>query len=143
MIERSVCFDFQSRVQDAFAGISSLQLDLPVTWTVGASHGLTLETMAEVWARRPAKLAGLSSRKGSIEVGMDADFLVFDPDAEFIVGDDSVPLFHRHPSVTPFMGERLRGRVKATFVRGEIVFLDGHGHSDERCGKSLLKYRDF
>lgn len=73
---------------------------------------------------------------------MDADFLIFDPDEEFIVGDDSSPLFHRHPSVTPFMGERLRGRVKATFVRGELVFLDGR-HSDASCGKSLLKFRDF
>ena len=56
--------------QDAFAGISSLQLDLPITWTAGATRGLTLEKMADVWSRRPAELAGLSARKGSIEPGM-------------------------------------------------------------------------
>ena len=97
--------------------------------------------MAELWARQPAALAGLAGRKGSIEAGMDADLLVFDPHEEFVVDGDEFPLFSRHPT-TPFLGERLGGRVRATFVRGEIVFVDGE-HSGAACGRALLKHRDF
>ena len=128
---------------EASAGITLLQLDLPSTWTAGAPRGLTLERMAEVWARQPAALAGLAGRKGSIEAGMDADFLVFDPREEFVVDGEEFKLFHRHNAHVPFMNERLTGRVRATFVRGEIVFLDGEHSGPRACGKSLLRHRDF
>ena len=55
--------------------------------------------------------------------------------------NDKFPLYHRHP-ITPFMHEKLTGKVKATFLRGEIVFLDGK-HANTICGRSLLKHSDF
>ena len=145
-LHASKCSLSQSHAQDALAGISSLQLDLPITWTAGAQRGLSLSRMAELWSRAPAELAGLSSRKGAIEKGMDAEFVVFDPHEEFVVDNDEFPVYHRHPHSTPFMHERLGGKVKATFVRGELVFLEGYPHAEHSasgCGKSLLKHRDF
>jgi allantoinase len=67
----------------------------------------------------PAALAGLSERKGAIAPGRDADLVVFDPDAEWVVEPDG--LEHRHP-VTPYAGLRLRGRVRTTLLRGEVVY---------------------
>ena len=78
-------------------------------------------------AERPAKLAGLQSRKGSISLGHDADFVVFNPDAEFTVTEEK--LHFRH-AVTPYMGERLRGVVEQTFVRGNCVYHDGESIDD-------------
>ena len=69
----------------------------------------------------PAALAGLS-RKGRIAAGCDADLLVFDPDAEWIV--DPARLQQRH-KLTPYAGRRLRGAVRTTFLRGVRVWYDG------------------
>lgn len=97
----------------AWGGISSLQLRLPVTWTGAAERGIEMQTLVRWLALAPAELAGLDDRKGSIEVGKDADFVVFDPDGETTVtGPD---LHHRHP-LTPYEGMRLRGRVVDTVL---------------------------
>jgi allantoinase len=97
----------------AWGGISSLQLRLPLTWTGAAARGFGYEDLGRWLALAPAQLAGLDDRKGSIEVGKDADFVVFDPDGETLVrGRD---LFHRHP-LTPYEGMRLKGRVVDTIL---------------------------
>ncbi len=67
----------------------------------------------------PAKLAGFSDRIGSLAAGHEANFVIFDPDAEFTVAPDK--LHYRHP-ISPYLGERLRGVVDATYLRGEPVY---------------------
>ncbi|XP_073000780.1 probable allantoinase isoform X4 [Typha latifolia] len=42
----------------AWGGISSLQFVLPVTWSYGRKHGISLSQLASWWSERPAKLAG-------------------------------------------------------------------------------------
>ena len=106
----------------AWGGIASLQIGLPVVWTAAHARGLPFERLAEWMSASPARLAGLRQTKGAIEVGRDADFVVWDPDAEFVV--DPALLHHRH-AVTPYAGVRLRGRVQTTILRGEVVFHDG------------------
>jgi allantoinase len=73
-------------------------------------------------AEEPARLAGCSSRKGRIAEGCDADLVIFEPEAEFVVTEDC--LHYRHP-VSPYLGEKLRGVVKATYLRGQCVFSSG------------------
>jgi allantoinase len=97
----------------AWGGISSLQLRLPVVWTGASARAVGFEILARWLALAPAELAGLDDRKGSIAVGKDADFVVFDPDGETVVRGDE--LAHRHP-VTPYEGRRLRGRVVDTIM---------------------------
>ena len=95
----------------AWGGVSSLQIRLPVTWTGASSRGFGLENLAAWLALEPARLAGLDDRKGAIEIGQDADFVVFDPDGETMVR--GTELLHRH-QMTPYEGMRLRGRVVDT-----------------------------
>ena len=106
----------------AWGGVASLQLGLSVVWTGAAERGIPLERLAGWMATGPAALAGLAA-KGAIDVGRDADFVVWDPDAEWIV--DARALHHRHP-VTPYDGRRVRGRVLTTLLRGTIVFDRGN-----------------
>lgn len=106
----------------AWGGIASLQLSLAVVWTEATRRGFALADVARWMSTRPAELVGLSDRKGAIEPGRDADLVVFDPDAEFVVDADR--LYHRHP-ITPYAGHTLRGRVDTTFLRGRAVFRDG------------------
>jgi allantoinase len=103
----------------AWAGISSLQLGLPLVWTEASRRGVPLGRLAQWMSTRPAELAGLRS-KGRIEVGFDADFCIFAPDETFAV--DPTRLHHRHP-VTPYAGRTLTGVVRDTLLRGQSIDL--------------------
>jgi allantoinase len=102
----------------AWGGIASLELALPAVWNGASARGFELTDVARWMSTAPAALAGLSDRKGAIAVGRDADFVAWDPDAEFVV--DPCTLQQRH-KVTPYAGTRLRGIVRKTFLRGRIV----------------------
>src|SRR5580704_1005289 len=106
----------------AWGGIASLSVALPVMWTEASRRGFTLSDLSRWMAEQPARLAGCSSSKGRIAAGCDADFVVFDPEAELIVTEDR--LHYRYP-ISPYMGERLQGVVKATYLRGQPVFSAG------------------
>src|SRR5271169_1980854 len=110
--------DFRS----AWGGIASLSLALSVMYTEASQRGFGLTDIAAWMAEAPANLAGCQMRKGRIRVGHDADFVVFDTDSEFVVSEDR--LHYRHP-VSPYLGEKLRGVVRATYLRGKVVFRDG------------------
>ncbi len=108
--------------RQAWGGIASLSVAISVIWTEMRGRGLPLENLARWMAAKPAKLAGLEERKGAIAAGTDADLVVFDPDAEFTLSTGD--LHYRHP-VSPYLGERFHGKVRATFVRGAAVYEDG------------------
>jgi allantoinase len=106
----------------AWGGIASLSLALPVVWTDASKRGFGLGDIARWMSAAPAALAGLSARAGALEAGREANFVVFDPEAEFTVTENK--LHYRH-AVSPYMGERLKGVVAATYLRGEPVYRDG------------------
>ncbi|MFE3325749.1 allantoinase AllB [Streptomyces sp. NPDC059176] len=105
----------------AWGGISSLQLGLPAVWTEARGRGHTLEDVARWMSDAPARLAGLA-RKGAVEAGRDADFVVLAPDETFTV--DPTELHHRN-QVTAYAGKTLHGVVKSTWLRGERIVENG------------------
>jgi allantoinase len=103
----------------AWGGISSLQLSLSAVWTGARARGVRPERIAQWMSAAPARLAGLQSRKGALAAGYDADIIVWDPKARFVV--DPTQLLHRH-KVTPYAGRELFGRVTATYRAGRRIF---------------------
>jgi len=97
----------------AWGGISSVQIRLPVVWDGAERRRFTLTDLVGWLSVAPARLAGLADRKGSIEVGKDADFVVFDPDG--VTEVKGRELLHRHP-LTPYEGMVFRGRVVDTML---------------------------
>jgi allantoinase len=108
----------------AWGGIASLQLLLPIVWSGMRSRGLPLERLAQWICAAPARLLGLSHRKGSLEPGHDADLVVWSPEQEFTVRAED--LLHRH-KLSPYVGHTLAGVVHATYLRGQLVFEHGRG----------------
>jgi allantoinase len=106
----------------AWGGISSLQLRLPIVWTEAQRRGFSFLDLAKWLCENPARQVNLQSRKGMIAVGHDADFVIWDPDREFIVNAGA--LHHRH-KLTPYHGEMLNGIVRKTFLRGKKIYDDG------------------
>jgi allantoinase len=106
----------------AWGGISSLSVALPLMWTEASDRGFTLSDLARWMAEAPARLAGCQMCKGRIAPGSDADFVVFDSADKFVLTEEK--LHYRH-ALSPYLGETLRGVVKATYLRGKPVFLEG------------------
>jgi len=103
----------------AWGGIASLQLRLPVVWTEVRRRGFSLLDMRRWLCANPAMQVSLEARKGSIAVGHDADIVIWNPDREFLV--DAHSLYHRH-KITPYAGETLTGVVQKTFLRGRKIY---------------------
>jgi allantoinase len=106
----------------AWGGIASLSISLSVMWSGASRRGFTLQDMVRWMASAPAALAGLSDRAGSLEAGREATFVVFNPEAEFVVTPER--LHYRH-AISPYMDETLRGVVEATYLRGKAVYRAG------------------
>lgn len=117
----------------AWGGIASLQLSLAAVWTGAHARGVSPERLTAWMSATPARLAGLGERKGALAAGLDADIVVWDPDARFVVDADA--LLHRH-KLTPYNGMELRGAVIETFVGGRPVFSSSDRRSD--AARSLI-----
>ncbi|HEY8203669.1 MAG TPA: allantoinase AllB [Pyrinomonadaceae bacterium] len=119
---------------NAWGGISSLQLRLPVIWTEARERGFTIEDLTKWLCSEPARQVGLQNLKAAIKDGYDADIVIWNPDGEVQV--EPSMLHHRH-KLSPYNGEVLCGVVEKTFVRGQMVY-DG-GEFFGRSGQVILR----
>jgi len=102
----------------AWGGIASLELGLSVMATIHDSFVDLAQWMCEA----PARLASLKN-KGRIAPGYDADLAFFDPTEHWTVRAEAL---HQRHKITPYAGRELRGRVRATYLRGEQIYDDGN-----------------
>ncbi|HTW59216.1 MAG TPA: allantoinase AllB [Terriglobales bacterium] len=112
----------EGNFRSAWGGIASLSTALSVMWTEAEGRGFALTDIAHWMAEEPSRLAGCDKRKGRIAEGFDADLVVFDPEKEFMVTENRL---HQRHMVSPYLGEKLRGVVRRTYLRGDLVFADG------------------
>ncbi len=96
----------------------------------GCQHLLSLvveckipfEKIARLTAENVAACFRIAPRKGRIEIGADADCVLFDAKFDNIITDNT--LFYRHQH-SPYIGRKLRGRVVRTLLRGQTVYCEG------------------
>jgi allantoinase len=117
----------------AWGGIAGLSLALPIIHTECLRRGFTLNDLVRWMSSAPATLAGLGNQAGVLEPGRDANFVIFDPEASNTVTTGN--LHFRHP-ISPYVGETLRGVVKATYLRGVPVYRDG-SFADVPAGREV------
>lgn len=126
----------------AWGGISSVGLGLSILWT-GITQGrrkFSLVDVARLTSYNTAYQAGLIDTKGSIDVGKDADFCIFDPEGSLVVDQTLLPFKNK---LTPYHGSTLNGLVVETVLRGKTVFTSGEGHGKMPEGKLLLEKRAY
>ncbi|MCC6749078.1 MAG: dihydropyrimidinase [Deltaproteobacteria bacterium] len=104
-------------------GIPALEDRVNLLYTYGVKAGkLDLQRFVDVGSTQAAKLFGLYPRKGAIQVGSDADLVVYDPAYE---GKISASQQVMAVDYNPFDGWPVKGRPHVVTVRGEVAARDG------------------
>ncbi|KAN0055620.1 hypothetical protein ACTA71_008736 [Dictyostelium dimigraforme] len=126
----------QGDFMKAWGGISSLQLGLPIIWTEAKKRGIPLTKLSEYMSDEPSRLVGLNDRKGSIKIGRDADFVIWNPEEQFTVDQDLLMVKNKN---SPYHGEKLVGVVYETILRGNKIFKKGDQTVSKILGKRLIQ----
>ncbi len=106
-----------------WGGISGCQSLLQLLLTNGyEQRHLPLPLVAALTSANIARRFGLSSNKGQLALGTDADLAFVDLREHEEVTAEKLFYRHRH---SPYIGKMLRGRVVRTILRGQTIFLDG------------------
>jgi dihydropyrimidinase len=103
-------------------GMPGLETLLPVTYTHGVlKNRISLEEMVAKLSTNPAKIMGLYPRKGTIEVGSDADLAIIHPTATQCVDCANM---ETNADWSPYQGWDLAGFSRTTLSRGEVIVDD-------------------
>ncbi|MFX1537057.1 MAG: dihydroorotase family protein [Promethearchaeota archaeon] len=107
-------------VTDLLPGINELQVMLPMLRSEGVSKGkISLERFVALTSTNVAKLFGLYPRKGTIQVGSDADLALWDPTEKREVKD--ADMFSK-AGFSIYDGMKITGWPRITIRRGEVVY---------------------
>lgn len=104
-------------------GLSGLEIRFALMVTEGVAPGrITINQAVALCSANVAKISGCYPRKGTLLPGADADMALFDPNEEWVIGTADL---HSGSDFCLHEGYRAKGRVKATFVRGQSVMENG------------------
>ena len=116
----------------AASGMPSIQFSLLAMLKLVDEGVLTLETLVEKMCHAPARIFNINKR-GFIEKGNYADFVLLNPDAPHTVTADCII---SKCGWSPFEGETFNWAVEQTWVNGECVYKNGT-LNEEVHGKAL------
>ena len=98
-----------------------------------AKDRIELGQFVKLIASGPAALFGFG-QKGRIEIGADADFVVFDPNTEWTLDENEL---HHSVDWSPYHGLQVQGRVISTWLRGSCIYEDGEILADAGSGRFI------
>lgn len=105
---------------DVLPGVPGVETLLPLLYSEGVGKGrLQLRDLVRILATNPARIFGLYPQKGVLEIGSDADMVIFDPNHEVTLVASTL---HSAADYTPFEGWHVRGYPKMTIVRGKVIY---------------------
>ncbi len=106
-------------------GLAGIEARLNLIYSEGVAKGrISLPRFVELIATTPARLFGLYPQKGSLLPGTDADIVLFDPSARWIMGQETL---HMATDYSAYEDIEITGRIVQVYSRGELI-IDG-----DRC----------
>ena len=119
----------------ATSGMPGVETMLPLMLTKVNEGIISLGHLSRVMSESVAKLFGLYPRKGTLQVGSDADFTVVDLSMEKTIRKET--LYTKGREFVVFDGWKIKGVPTGTVVRGQIVMWDGQIVGKPGIGKFI------
>lgn len=116
------------------SGVPGIEAMVPLLLSAAQDGRLALPTMLRLLTSEPARRYGIYPQKGALLPGSDADIVLYDPAPTLTI--DTRRWFSRsRASARMFDGQRHRGQIQRTIVRGTTVFQDGQLLGDRGWGR--------
>ena len=117
-------------------GAAGIEDRLAILYTHGVVGGrFSLEKLVDLGATAPARIFGLT-KKGTVAVGMDADLVIFDPNARSV---RSAKTHFSKADRSIFEGFDVRGKVERTIVGGRVAFENGKLMAEKGSGRFIAR----
>lgn len=121
-----------TNIPNGCAGIENMY---PYMLSAANEGKITFNKAVELCSYNPAKIFGCDA-KGAIEVGKDADIVIYDPTKDFTITNDKM---HSDCDHTIWEGIKVKGYPEATYSRGKLVFMDGEFLGERGWGKFIKR----
>lgn len=109
---------FNDNVWEVGSGYPGLETNIPLMLTEVNAGRLTLGDLVNWYSEKPARMWGIYPRKGTLQVGSDADFTVIDMAKTKTI---DARKFYSKAKFSPFNGWQVRGSVEMVFLRGGLI----------------------
>lgn len=117
-------------------GIPSIEVMFPVIFSEGVRTGrMSPERFVDISSSNAARTFGMYPEKGAVQVGADADLVLFDPHHTRVV---TAGTLHSRVDYTPYEGREITGWPRLTLSRGEVVY--GTGRLDEEPARGRGRF---
>ncbi|MES2098438.1 MAG: amidohydrolase family protein, partial [Pseudomonadota bacterium] len=135
------CNEQKAAGKDNFAkipnGCAGVEDRMSVLWDAGVNTGrLTPNEFVRVTSTNAAQIFNLYPRKGAVQVGSDADLVVWDPAASKTI---TTAASVSKVGYNVFEGRTVQGLAKVTISRGKIVWIDGDLRTERGAGKYVKR----
>jgi dihydropyrimidinase len=118
-------------------GAPGIEHRLMLLFHEGVNKGrLSLNRFVELVSTAPAKMFGLFPRKGTVAVGSDADLVLWDPKAPFVI---TAKKQHQNVDYTPYEGFKGKGLPQAVISNGQVIVRDGKFLGRPGAGRFLKR----
>jgi len=118
-------------------GLPAIGDRLPILWTYGVGTGkISANQFVALNSTNPAKIFGLYPTKGDIQVGSDADLVIWDPEKEVKYG---VAIAQHRTDHNLFEGWELTGFPEKVFLRGQLIVDEGRWQGRTGMGQFLRR----
>lgn len=118
-------------------GLPGIETRGPVMFSAGVASGkITENEFVRVCSSNTAKLMGMYPEKGRIAPGADADIILVDPNAKYVMKTEDL---HMMTDYTPFEGMEMTGRFTDVIVGGKLVIENGK-HNGRVEGKEIKRH---
>jgi dihydropyrimidinase len=115
-------------------GTAGIEDRMHVLWDQGVNLGrLTPNEFVAITSSNAAKIFNIYPRKGCVQVGADADLVVWDPEMTRTISKDT---HHQNIDFNIFEGMTVKGINKATISQGKLVYING----ELRCERGAGRY---
>jgi len=118
-------------------GTGGLEERMKILWHFGVNSGrLTPSELVAVTSTNCAKIFNIYPRKGAVQVGSDADLVVWDPKATHTISQKA---HHSKMDVNVFEGIKVEGVPKVTLSQGKVVWKDGNLNVTRGAGRNVRR----